>query len=147
MILEVIPLSMQTSLTKARINSFELLTHLEMKSHETGKNVGHYKIMIENISTLNKDLAAISITDSPNKIDTELTAIEGMIAPLKKQTPYTLLMMRVVEIGLPFLLSLIAIIFALRYSLTEKRTHEIKELLRQRREAANGNLTGAATTS
>ena len=41
-------------------------------------------------------------------------------------------MMRVVEIGLPLLLSIFSIFFVLRYSLTEKRSHEIKDLLKQR---------------
>lgn len=65
-------------------------------------------------------------------LDNELGAIEGKIAPLTQQTPYTLLMMRVVEIGLPLLLSIFSIFFLLKYSLTEKRSHEIKDLLRQR---------------
>jgi len=63
------------------------------------------------------------------------------IEPLKKQSPYTLLMMRVVEIGLPLLLSLLALFFAVRYTLTEKRTFEIKELLSQRNRG-NNNGTG-----
>jgi Na+/melibiose symporter-like transporter len=41
-------------------------------------------------------------------------------------------MMRVVEIGLPLLLSIFSIFFVLKYSLTEKRSHEIKDLLRER---------------
>jgi Na+/melibiose symporter-like transporter len=41
-------------------------------------------------------------------------------------------MMRVVEIGLPLLLSLFSIFFVMKYSLTEKRSHEIKDLLRER---------------
>jgi Na+/melibiose symporter-like transporter len=41
-------------------------------------------------------------------------------------------MMRVVEIGLPLLLSIFSILFILQYSLTEKRSHEIKDLLKQR---------------
>ena len=53
---------------------------------------------------------------------------------LTQQTPYTLLMMRVVEIGLPLLLSIFSIFFLLRYSLTEKRSHEIKALLKKRNE-------------
>jgi len=72
--------------------------------------------------------AAISLV----LLDNELGAIESKIVPLTQQTPYTLLMMRVVEIGLPLLLSLFSIFFVMRYSLTEKRSHEIKELLRQR---------------
>jgi Na+/melibiose symporter-like transporter len=66
-------------------------------------------------------------------LDSGLTVISGDIDPLKKQSPYTLLMMRVVEIGLPVLLCLLALAFAFRYALTEKRTLEIKELLQQKR--------------
>lgn len=146
-ILEAIPLSMQTSLVKARINAFELLTHLESKADANWKSADHYRMLLGNISTLNKDLAAINSTDPPEKTEKDLVAVENMIVPLKKQTPYTLLMMRVVEIGLPFLLSLAAIIFALRYSLTEKRTREIKMLLKQRRETINGTLAEAGAST
>jgi Na+/melibiose symporter-like transporter len=73
-------------------------------------------------------------------LDKELGTIESEIMLLTKQTPYTLLMMRVVEIGLPVLLCLFSFIFVIRYTLTEKRSHEIKELLRLRNiERANGN--------
>jgi Na+/melibiose symporter-like transporter len=65
-------------------------------------------------------------------MDKRLFAIEREMVFLKKQTPYTLLMMRVFEIGLPVLLSLFSIFFVMRYSLTEKRSHEIKDLLIQR---------------
>jgi Na+/melibiose symporter-like transporter len=41
---------------------------------------------------------------------------------------------------LPVLLCLFSFIFVMRYTLTEKRSHEIKELLRLRSiERANGN--------
>jgi Na+/melibiose symporter-like transporter len=48
-------------------------------------------------------------------------------------------MMRIVEIGLPILLSLLSIFFALRYSLTEKRSHEIKDLLKKRNAGPAGD--------
>jgi Na+/melibiose symporter-like transporter len=74
----------------------------------------------------------MNTTLSLNFLDKQFGIIEREIVPLTKQTPYTLLMMRVVEIGLPLLLSIFSIFFVLRYTLTEKRSHEIKELLRQR---------------
>jgi Na+/melibiose symporter-like transporter len=57
-------------------------------------------------------------------------------------------MMRVVEIGLPVLLCLLALVFAFRYGLTEKRTMEIKELLRERRGIMNngGQAEGVQST-
>jgi len=48
-------------------------------------------------------------------------------------------MMRIVEIGLPLLLSILSIFFVLKYSLTEQRSHEIKELIRLRNEERDGN--------
>ena len=47
--------------------------------------------------------------------------------------PRTLFRLRLVEIGLPLALSVVSILFVLRYPLTEQRCYEIKELLKQRR--------------
>ena len=50
----------------------------------------------------------------------------------REQNPRTLLLMRVVEIGLPLLLSLISLFFVFRYPLTDARSYEIKEALEKR---------------
>ncbi|MEI6885268.1 MAG: MFS transporter [Bacteroidota bacterium] len=127
-----IPLTLETKLVKARMYSFELRSHLEAKSLETKNSRKHYDVIMEEISGVNNRLASMNAASSLVLLDNELGAIEGKIAPLTQQTPYTLLMMRVVEIGLPLLLSIFSIFFLLKYSLTEKRSHEIKDLLRQR---------------
>jgi GPH family glycoside/pentoside/hexuronide:cation symporter len=129
---ETIPLTLQTKLEQARMNSFELLSRLEAKSLETKNSKEHYKKLMWNITVVNECLANMKTASSLNFLDKQLGIIEREIVPLTKQTPYTLLMMRVVEIGLPLLLSIFSIFFLLRYSLTEKRSHEIKELLSQR---------------
>lgn len=134
---EAIPLTLQTKLEKARMNSFELLSHLQDKSLEprtlkNKKSKAHLNELIQDISGINDRLANMNTTSSLDVLDKELGAVENGIVPLKKQTPYTLLMMRVVEIGLPLLLSIFSIFFVLRYSLTEKRSFEIKDLLNQR---------------
>jgi GPH family glycoside/pentoside/hexuronide:cation symporter len=145
---EAIPLTLQTKIEKARMNSFELLSHLEgeslnPKSLKNLKSRAHYHELIQDITGINNRLANMNTTSSLDILDKELGIIENNIVPLTKQKPYTLLMMRVVEIGLPLILSIISILFALRYSLTEKRCHEIKELLRQR----NSKLSKEETTS
>jgi len=132
MVEKAIPLTLQTKLEKARMNSFELLSHLEDKSLKTQNSKEHYKNLMQNITGINNRLTNINATMSLELIDKELGTIEKEIKPLTLQTPYTLLMMRVVEIGLPLLLSIFSIFFVLRYSLTEKRSHEIKDLLKQR---------------
>jgi glycoside/pentoside/hexuronide:cation symporter, GPH family len=129
-----IPLILEPILEKARLNSFELLAHLEGKSLETKKSKGHYTELLLNCTEVDERLTNISTGMPLDMLDKELNTVETEIVQLTKQSPYTLLMMRVVEIGLPLLLSIFSIIFILRYSLTEQRSHEIKDLLRIRNE-------------
>jgi len=143
-----IPLVIQTNLVKARMNSFVLMSHLQGKSNETKNSKEHYDKLIKNIDNVDERLAKISTTASSASLDKELGNLESNIFLLTQQTPYTLLMMRVVEIGLPLLLSIFSIFFVLRYSLTEKRSHEIKDLIRQRnalREKEEENNNNPAT--
>jgi GPH family glycoside/pentoside/hexuronide:cation symporter len=129
---EVFALTLRTKLEKARVYAFELMMHLETKSDKSKNSGEHYDELLQNIEWVSNTLANMSASGSLKTIDQDLSAIESKIVPLKKQTPYTLLMMRIVEIGLPLLLCMFSIFFVLRYSLTEKRSHEIKELIRQR---------------
>jgi Na+/melibiose symporter-like transporter len=108
------------------------MSHLESWSGETKNSKEHYDKIMQEITGVNDRLAILDATSSLDFIDKELASIENDIVPLTQQTPYTLLMMRVVEIGLPLLLSIFSIFFVLRYSLTEKRSHEIKDLINQR---------------
>ena len=62
----------------------------------------------------------------------ELATVEATLVQLTKQPPYTLLMMRAVEIGLPLLACLLSLLCILRYTLTETRSREIKDLLERR---------------
>ena len=145
---EAIPLTLQTKFEKARMNSFELMSHLESKSKESKNSVEYYQKIIEDITTVNNRIASLNAASSQHDLDRELTTIEKDILPLTKQAPYTLLMMRMVEIGLPVLLSIFSIFFLLRYSLTEERSQEIKNLLKQRNEErskAVNKATGSAT--
>lgn len=129
---ELIELTLQTKIEKARMNAIELLLHLQTRADETKNSKEHYYELMQNISEVNGRLTNMTASVPLDILDRELGEIESLIVPLKKQTPYTLLMMRIVEIGLPLFLSLFSIFFVLRYSLTEKRSHEIKELLRKR---------------
>ncbi len=127
-----IPLILQPKFEKARLNSFELLAHLKGKSIETKKSKDHFNRIIQNSEAVDQQLAKINTGIPLDQLDKQLEAIETQTVQLTIQSPYTLLMMRVVEIGLPILLSIFSIFFVLRYSLTEKRSHEIKDLLKQR---------------
>ncbi len=131
-----VPLIMQSKLTRARIGAFDLLVHLRTRSDEQKKSRDHTGQLIGRVEEMNKMIYAMEPGMPLTLLENRLTAAAGEIGPLKKQSPYTLLMMRVVEIGLPVLLCLLAMVFAFRYALTENRTMEIKELLLQKRAAA-----------
>lgn len=134
----ILPALFNTNLEKAGLSSFELLAHLRTKAEKQQKSKEHYHTLIQRISAINLKLSSLNLTGSPDQILSELENIERDIPLLTRQTPFTLFMMRVVEIGLPVLLSLFSIIFILRYSLTEQRSHEIRELIVQRgRENSN----------
>jgi len=132
MVEEAIPLTLQIKFEKARMNSFELISHLEARSAETKNSKEHYNQLLRNITGVNNRITTMNTALSPDSLDRELAAMEIRIVPLTRQTPYTLLMMRVVEIGLPLLLSIFSIFFVLRFTLTEKRCHEIKDLITKR---------------
>jgi glycoside/pentoside/hexuronide:cation symporter, GPH family len=129
---EAIILTLQTRLNKARMNSFELMVHLEARAMKTKKSEEHYQELMQNMLGVNERLAGLNTALPLELLDQELSIIETEIVELTQQSPYTLFMMRAVEIGLPLLLSIFSVFFLLRYSLTEKRSGEIKTLLRQR---------------
>jgi GPH family glycoside/pentoside/hexuronide:cation symporter len=131
-----VPLIMQSKMTRARISSSDLLVHLRTRSNEQQKSRAHTEHLIGSVAEMNNKIYALEPGSPLEVLEAGLAPIAGGIEPLKKQSPYTLLMMRVVEIGLPVLLCLLALAFAFRYALTEKRTLEIKELLRTKREEA-----------
>jgi len=101
-------------------------------SQRSERSASHYKRLIETISEAYEIITAIDPTARPAVIAKQLETIESGLVMLKQQTPYTLLMMRVVEIGLPLLLSIFSILFIVRYTLTEARSREIKELVEMR---------------
>jgi GPH family glycoside/pentoside/hexuronide:cation symporter len=127
--------SISARLEKARKHAAELEVHLLTRSGEQENSVTHYTQLLQNIAGVKEKLNTLQADSSPEFLLQELDLLEKSIYTLTRQTPYTLLMMRVVEIGLPVLLSLFSVFFVLRYSLTEKRSHEIKALLKQRAES------------
>jgi len=131
------PLLMQPKLDKMESNVFEMLTYFHNKSLDTKtKNKEHYNHLYNKMSEMKLALDQVKVELNVPALSKEIDKIEGELVPLKRQTPYTLFMMRVVEIGIPALLSLFSIFFLLKYTLTEKRSMEIKELLLKSRSEA-----------
>jgi GPH family glycoside/pentoside/hexuronide:cation symporter len=140
-----IPLTLQTALDEAMVNASELLRYFEAKSKNTKNSADHYAGLEEDIARVESMLTILDkrtdrFSSDPDAFIKELKAIEEATTPLMLQAPRTLLAMRVVEIGLPLLLSLISIFFALRYSLSEERCYEIKAALKVRNKNAASML-------
>jgi glycoside/pentoside/hexuronide:cation symporter, GPH family len=136
---ENILLTLQTAVDKAIVYAEELLRYLEEKSEDSSNDAEHYASLMEDIAHVERMLETLRtgtnrLDLNPGALIEESKAIEEATVPLMLQAPRTLLTMRVVEIGLPLLLSLISFFFALRYSLSEERCYEIKAALKVRNE-------------
>lgn len=127
---------MNFNLIKAQYNVYDLMNHFE--SIIAGKGDGnHYKELLRDIAQINCMLQEYNIYDIDSVNIHKLDEITQKIPSLKRQSPFTLLMMRVVEIGLPVIMSILSLIFIFRYNLTEKRLQEIKQTLTTRNKLQN----------
>jgi GPH family glycoside/pentoside/hexuronide:cation symporter len=129
---EIAALALQVKQKKAEVNAFHLEAHLRTRTKESEKSEEHYRELLENMAEIRKDLSTFNTARDLRLLEDELLQLEERVVPLKIQSPYTLFMMRLVEIGLPVLLSIFSFFFITRYSLTEERLREIKQLLKAR---------------
>jgi glycoside/pentoside/hexuronide:cation symporter, GPH family len=129
---EIAAMALQVKQKKAEVNAFHLEAHLRTRTRESEKSEEHYIELLENMAEIRKDLSTFNTARDLRLLEDELLQLEERVVPLKIQSPYTLFMMRLVEIGLPVLLSIFSFFFITRYSLTEERLQEIKQLLKAR---------------
>lgn len=128
----ITPLLLQTSLQTIRKSSEELKILLNEKLHDNAKQKKHVEELIYDFTRKDRLLSNLQASDKPEHLLQQLDLVEKNIVQLSSQSPYTLFMMRAVEIALPILLSLISVLFALKYPLNEKRCYEIKAALEDR---------------
>ncbi|HPD96333.1 MAG TPA: MFS transporter [Tenuifilaceae bacterium] len=115
---------------KAKMYSLDLLNHFNLKLKEAKHSNSHYSSITQEMSNINNIISDMS-TISLKELSSKTTVVKTLLPKLTEQPPYTLLMMRIIEIGLPILLSMLSLIFIYRYSLTETRLIEIKQLLKK----------------
>ncbi len=132
-----LPMILNTSFDKSNLKFSTLLLHIKTQSNASTDTSKHYQNMVRNLSTIHEKIEfsqsnLIRSSSNPESIIKDLQAIKKASVGLTLQTPHTLFWMRAVEIGLPLLLCLFSLFFALRYSLTEERTYEIKGILKTR---------------
>jgi len=126
-------------------NAEKLRSHLVKRQELYPNQQSHLDALLEHVDPVLQTAKSLqSVAPGAPKVGLLATSSELLehSAFLRKQSPATLFRLRLVEIGLPLVLSVVSILLTLRYPLTEKRCYEIKELLKQRR----GDLAGAAAT-
>jgi glycoside/pentoside/hexuronide:cation symporter, GPH family len=129
--------NLEDYIARSKARSADLMLHLESRSLKTKHSDEHYLVLINNATEVNGRLSDLNHTITPEAMLGELDEIDSAIFSLTRQSPYTLLIMRIVEIGLPLLLGIFSVFFILRYTLTQQRSMEIKEALRKRNRSKN----------
>lgn len=93
--------------------------------------VDHLDAIGARLESLQANVAELAA--NPSELQTEADEMLQVAKRLKMQAPETLFRLRVVEISLPLVLSVVSILLTLRYPLTEERCYEIKSALEGRR--------------
>jgi glycoside/pentoside/hexuronide:cation symporter, GPH family len=118
-------------------NADKLRAHFAQRIEDHPDQADHISPLIEHVDAISskaKDLRArsASAVATPQDLVNEIDELLQQTNQLKQQAPQTLFRLRLVEIGLPLLLSIVSILLTLRYPLTETRCYEIKEALKKR---------------
>jgi GPH family glycoside/pentoside/hexuronide:cation symporter len=120
-------------------NAKKLRDHFAERLTSHPDHESHLTSLLNHADAMSKSAADLKGATAESKRDELLASASALLEQsvfLRQQSPVTLLRLRIVEIGLPLVLSVVSIILTLRYPLTEARCYEIKELLKSRREAA-----------
>jgi len=115
----------------------DLRRHFEERAEMYPTQQEHIARLIERTDAVRSEAAALrdrtSAATLPNAaMARELDSLLQHMGALKQQAPKTLFRLRLVEIGLPLLMSIASIALTLRYPLTEARCYEIKQALKER---------------
>ena len=118
-------------------NADKLRAHFVQRMDEHPDQAEHIGSLIEHVDSISseaKDLRArsASLVATPADVINKADELLQQTNQLKKQAPRTLFRLRLVEIGLPLVLSIVSILLTLRYPLTEARCYDIKEALKKR---------------
>lgn len=117
----------------------ELFVHIQTVSDSHGSGDQHTQMLWDQIVTLYETTLDLSRSLSERTLTTEhleaeLESLEVLSRPIMRQSPRTLLLMRLAEVGLPLILCICSVIFALAYPLTDRRCYQIKDALERRNE-------------
>lgn len=125
-------LDKQLNLAEKQIR--ELKVHLSQKNKNKRQSKQHRTALMEELELLLLELGALKsrsteITKDPRQLLIAIKSMKNKSAKLTQQDPFTLLWLRIIEIGLPLALSIFSILLALKYPLNEARCRKIRTLL------------------
>lgn len=132
---------LEKNLTELRALTAKAKGHFAVKNEKLPNQAEHFHRLIEQADTIDMAVNRMltnseGLVTQPESLSSDLDSILQQVRELKKQAPSTLLRLRLVEIGLPLILSVVSIFLTLRYPLTEARCYEIKQELERRHAAA-----------
>jgi GPH family glycoside/pentoside/hexuronide:cation symporter len=132
---------LEKNLNALLANTDKVKQHFDERSNKLPEQSEHFLGLFKQVEVVRTttqgllDNSADSVT-KPKELTQAANALMQQVLLLEPQSPITLFRLRLVEIGMPLLLSVISIFLALRYPLTEARCHEIKRELEARHAAA-----------
>lgn len=111
--------------------------HWQQRVEEFPEYADHTRHLLAQLDQVRLGVDSLKHIDAgqSNSADKLIEHVESVLestVPLKQQSPKTLFRLRLVEIGLPLVLSIVSIFLTLRYPLTEARCYEIKAALKKR---------------
>jgi len=127
----------QEAMNRINRRSDSLKEHLNKMALENQNSQLHYNDLVDHLNILDSQIVRLDASLPTANLADSLERIEAQIAPLKKQAPFTLLMMRIIEIGIPLIMCILSIMVVIGYKLTEKQTHQIKLELQLRNSREN----------
>jgi GPH family glycoside/pentoside/hexuronide:cation symporter len=114
----------------------KLRIHFEERATSFPEQAEHLNRLVQRADSIRAQAALLQskgATAPSAEVARRLDVLQGQMTLLKRQSPQTLFRLRLVEIGLPLVLSIVSIVLTLRYPLTEERCYEIKAALKRRR--------------
>jgi glycoside/pentoside/hexuronide:cation symporter, GPH family len=127
----------QEKIEKTIADAEKLHTHFLERTHTNEENAQHTRHLIGHLTEIINQTKKLQtqgseLVTTPETLITQTDKLRKRTTQLTLQTPRTLLLLRIIEIGLPLLLSIVSLTLAFRYRLTEDICYDIKEALKER---------------
>lgn len=119
-------------------NAEKLDAHLSAQVQANPDQAQHSQELLEHLAAIRsavkeRQTRIAELVNAPAELIDTTDQLLQQLSVLKRQSPRTLFRLRLIEISVPLVLSIISIVLTLRYPLTEARCREIEQALKARR--------------